>query len=128
MVDVTSSQIYDGIRNFQIKLTNVSDGTGQAAAVVVNASTLNPNPGSHMKIRRIHYNIGGMYVRLQWDGTSPQDIAILANGQDILDWSKDFAGGFPNGATNPTGNILLTTVGALAGSNYTIVIDAVKCV
>jgi hypothetical protein len=128
MADVTSSQLYDGARNCQVKLTNYSDGTGQTAAVVVNASALNPNPGAHMKIRRIHYNIGGMYVRLQWDGTVPQDIAILANGQDILDWSKDYAGGFPNGATNPTGNIILTTEGALAGSNYTIVIDMIKCV
>lgn len=126
MADATSSQLYDGARNCQVKLTNYSDGTGQTAVVVVNASALTPNPGAHMKIRRIHYNIGNMYVRLQWDGTSPQDIAILANGQDILDWSKDYAGGFPNGATNPTGNIILTTEGATAGSNYTIVIDMIK--
>lgn len=126
MSDVTTSQLYDGARNCQVKLTNYSDGTGQSAAVVVNASALTPNPGSHMKIRRIRYNVDGMYVRLQWDGATPQDIAILGNGQDLLDFSKDYAGGFPNGATTPTGNILLTTIGQVTGSNYTIVLEMIK--
>lgn len=126
MADTTTSQLYDGARNCQLKLTNYSDGTGQSGVTVLTASALLPNPGSHMKIRRIHYNITGMSVRLQWDGSPATDIAILSNGQDILDWSADFAGGFPNNATSPTGNILLTTEGAIAGSNYTIVIDAIK--
>jgi hypothetical protein len=126
MADVTSSQLYDGRRNVQVKLTNLSDGTGQAAAVVINASTLVPNPGGHMKIRRIRYVVDGMYVRLQWDGSVPQDIAILGNGQDMLDFSSDYAGGFPNGATNPTGNVLLTTLGQVPNSNYTITLEFIK--
>lgn len=126
MADATTIQLYDGVRNCQVKLTNFSDGTGQTNAVLINASTLVPNPGAHMKIRRIRYNVDGMYVRLQWGGTPNQDIAILGNGQDMLDFSTEYAGGFPNNATTPTGNILLTTVGALSGSNYTIVLDMIK--
>lgn len=126
MADAITSQAYDGARNYQVKLTNYSDGTGQTAAVVVNVSTLVPNPGVHLKLRRIKYNIGGMYVRLQWAGTPNQDIAILANGQDILDFTDEYAGGYPNNAGTATGNVLLTTEGALAGSNYTIILDFIK--
>jgi hypothetical protein len=126
MADVTTAQAYDGSRNYQIKLTNYSDGTGQTGVKIIDVTTLVPNPGTHMKLRRIRYNISGMYVRLQWEGTPNEDIVILGNGQDILDFSTDFAGGFPNNAATATGNVLLTTEGALNGSNYTIVLEFLK--
>ena len=127
MADTVVSQLYDGARNCQLKYTNYSDGTGQAGAVLVNASALTPNPGIHMKIRRIKYSIQGMSIRLQWAATTPVDIAILSNGQDILDWTDDYAGGFPNnGGTGATGNILITTVGALAGSSCTLTLEMIK--
>jgi hypothetical protein len=86
-----------------------------------------PNPGVHLKLRRIRYNIDGMYVRLQWDATTPVDIAILGNGQDILDFTNEYAGGFPNDAgVGVTGNILLTTIGQLSGSNATLNLELIK--
>jgi hypothetical protein len=127
MADTVHSQLYDGARNVNLKYTIYSDGTGQSAAVIINVSTLVPNPGTHMKIRRIRYNIDGMYVRLQWDATTPIDIAILGNGQDILDFSGEYAGGFPNDAgAGVTGNILLTTVGQVSGSNATLNLELIK--
>ena len=50
----------------------------------------------------------------------------MSNGQDILDFTDDFAGRYPNNATTPTGNVLLTTSGQTAGSSYTISIEAIK--
>ena len=127
MADSTNFQLYDGQRNVQFKYTNYSDGTGQSGAVLLNVSTLNPNPGTHIKIRRIKYSIQGMSVRLQWAATTPVDIAILSQGQDILDWSNTYAGGYPdNGGTGATGNILITTVGALAGSSCTLELECIK--
>jgi hypothetical protein len=127
MADTVHSTLYDGARNINLKYTIYSDGTGQSGTVILNASTLVPNPGTHMKIRRIRYNIDGMYVRLQWDASSPVDIALLGNGQDILDFHDQYAGGFPNDAgAGVTGNVLLTTIGQVNGSNATINIEAIK--
>lgn len=127
MADTVNSQPYDGARNYNLKYTIYSDGTGQTAAVLVNVSTLVPNPGVHLKIRRIRYSIQGMSLRLQWDASSPVDIALLGNGQDILDFTNEYAGGFPNnGGAGVTGNILLTTIGALAGSSATLNLECIK--
>lgn len=126
MADATSSQIYDGARNLSVKLTNVSDGTGQTAAKVVDVTTLTPNPGTHLKLRRIKYSIESMSVRLQWEGTPNQDLVLISNGENILDFSKEYAGGIPNNAASPTGNVLLTTIGAAANSNYVIDMEFIK--
>lgn len=127
MVDIVNSQLYDGARNVNLKYTIFSDGTGQAGTVILNASALTPNPGVHMKIRRIRYSIEGMYVRLQWDASVPVDIAVLGSGTNILDFSEEYAGGFPNNAgAGITGNVLLTTIGQLAGSNASINLECIK--
>jgi hypothetical protein len=127
MADTVVSQLYDGARNVNLKYTIYSDGTGQTGADILQVSTLNPNPGVHLKLRRIRYSIQGMSVRLQWDATTPVDIAILSNGQDILDFTNEYAGGFPNnGGSGVTGNILLTTIGQLAGSSCTLNLELIK--
>lgn len=134
MADVVTSQLYDGARNVNLKLTNFSDGTGQAGVKVLDVTTLNPNPGTHLKLRRVRYSVTGMSVRLQWEATTPIDIVVIGSGEDILDFTNEYAGGFPNnGGTGVTGSILLTTVGAAAvgvtnpaGSSYTINLELIK--
>lgn len=127
MADTVVSQLYDGARNVNLKYTIFSDGTGQTATKIIDVTALNPNPGTHMKLRRIRYNVDGMYVRLQWDASSPVDIAILGNGQDYLDFTNEYAGGFPNnGGAGVTGSVLLTTSGQIAGSNATISLEFLK--
>jgi hypothetical protein len=127
MADTVTSQLYDGARNVNLKYTVYSDGTGQTAADILQVSTLNPNPGLHLKIRRIRYSIQGMSLRLQWEASTPIDIALLGNGQDILDFTNEYAGGFPNnGGAGVTGNILLTTIGQQAGSSATLNLECIK--
>lgn len=127
MADTTTSQLYDGARNVQLKYTIYSDGTGQSGVKIIDVTTLNPNPGVHMKLRRLRYSIEGMYVRLQWEASAPIDIAVLGGGTNILDFSDEYAGGFPNNAgTGVTGSILLTTTGSLAGSNATLNLELIK--
>lgn len=134
MADTTTSQLYDGRRNVNLKLTNFSDGTGQTGVKVLDVTTLTPNPGIHLKLRRVRFSITGMSVRLQWEATTPIDIVVLGNGEDILDFTNEYAGGFPNNAgTGVTGSILLTTIGAAAvgagntaGSSYTINLELIK--
>lgn len=127
MADTVNSQLYDGIRNVQLKYTIYSDGTGQTGVKIIDVTTLHPNPGVHMKLRRLRYSIEGMYVRLQWDASTPIDIAVLGGGTNILDFSDEYAGGWPNnGGAGVTGSILLTTTGSLAGSNATLVLECIK--
>lgn len=126
MADSLQLQTYDGRRNVQVKAVDVSDGTGLTAAVIINASALTPNPGAHMKVRRIRFSVIGMNVRLQWDGGTPADIAYLSPGEDVLDFSKSYAGGFPNNATTPNGNIIATTNGQAANSGFTLELECIK--
>lgn len=127
MADALTSQAYDGARNYQIKLVDVSDGTGFIAHKVVDVTTMTPNPGIHMKVRRIRYTIAGGSVLLLWEATTNVPIVWLATGTDILDFSKVYAGGYPNnGGTGATGNILLTTEGFGATSGFTIDLEIIK--
>jgi hypothetical protein len=127
MSDAYANQIYDGARNCTFKLTDVSDGSGLSAQNVTNVGSLVPNPGVHLKVRKIRFAISGMSVRLQWAATTPADIVILNPGEDILDFSTIYSSGISNnGGAGATGDILLTTIGATANANFTIVIEAIK--
>jgi len=126
MADSLSIQTYDGSRNWAIKAVDVSDGTGLNAQVIATATNFTPNLSGHSKIRRIRFSVTGMNVRLQWAGVTAGDIAYLSPGEDILDWSATYAGGFPNNAVTPNGNIIVTTSGQVAGSGFTLEIEGVK--
>lgn len=132
MANSITSQLYDGARNVNLKRTCFGDGTTvETGVVILDVTTLNPNPGLHLKLRRLRYAItGGWVVRLQWDATTPVDIAVLGAGQDILDFTNEYAGGFPNnGGAGATGNILITTVGPSAGppaDGYTLNLELIK--
>lgn len=127
MADIVTSQIYDGARHVIGKFTNFSDGTGETGVVKINVSTLVPNPGLHLKLRRVWYSIEGMTVRIQWQASTPIDLVQLSEGESELDFADLYAGGYPNnGGAGVTGNVIFTTVGAVASSNYTISMDFIK--
>lgn len=127
MADAVTTTLYDGARNVVLTYTDISDGTGLSLATMLDVSTLSPNPGAHLKIRRIRYSITNMIVTLYWAGTPNKPIANIGQGQDILDWSKDYSGGLPNDATSATGNILITaqTIGS-ATAGLTITLECIK--
>lgn len=127
MTDKINFTLYDGIRNISATLSDVSDGTGLSGFVFLNASALTPNPGGHIKIKRIKYSITNMVVTLTWDGGTPATIAFLGQGEDIIDWSNTYSAGLPNTAVTPTGNILISasTFGSATGG-FVISIDAIK--
>lgn len=124
MADAVSSQtIIDGARNVVMKFTNTSDGTGEAAVLKVDVSALSGAP-STVSIKRIHYSVAGMVVRLLWDATTDVTIVDL-QGDGHLDACA--FGGLPNNAgAGVTGDILLTTVGHTAGDSYTIILEMTK--
>ncbi|GBQ90371.1 hypothetical protein AA13595_2875 [Gluconacetobacter johannae DSM 13595] len=130
VADVMMSQVLaNGPRNLVVKLTDVSDGTGLAAVKVVDAQSVafsvgGQAPGVHLKVRRIAYDVHGMVVRLQWEAAEPVDLATLS-GFGHLDFRR------LQGIANPkapgaTGSILLSTIGAAAGSAFTLDLEMVK--
>lgn len=122
---VTSQTLVDGDRNVVIKLTNISDGTGESAVLKVDVSALNGAP-SRVRLEKIIYSTAGMGVDLLWDATA--DVLawhLPADTTDTIDFCE--IGGIQNNAgTGITGDLLLTTVGHTAGDRYTIVLHMRK--
>lgn len=124
MADAVSSQILiDGPRQVVVKLTNLSDGTGESAVLKVDVSALTGAPTA-VKIRRVHYSVTGMVATLLWDATT--DVRILdLSGYGTLDFDS-FGGLTNNGGTGVTGDILLTTTGHSSGDSYSIILEMAK--
>lgn len=107
-----------------IHLQNQSDGTGESTVVKIDVSTLvDPygNVCTYTAIDRIESEINGMTVRLAWNHTTDDEIAVLAPGGAPLDWSA-VGGNVDPRTTGGDGDILLTTNGQAAGSSYDITI------
>ena len=131
MADALTSQvIQDGPRNAVLKFTNISDGTGQAAAVLVDVSSLSSDPLTNqvcngVTLQSISYSNVGMGVELLWDATTNVPLLnLLQNWADQTDFS-DY--GIPNNSgTGRTGDILVTTTGATAGDTYFLLLTLTK--
>lgn len=129
MADALTFTPYYGVRNINVTLADVSDGTGLSNFVFLNGSLLVPNPLGHLKVKRIKYSITNMVVTLMWGGGTPATLAYLGQGEDIIDWSKTYSAGLTNSAGTPNGNILIsaTTINS-ATAGFVITIDAIACV
>lgn len=125
---VTSQTIFDGERMAVMKFTNISDGTGETAAVKVDVSALAPSsfqrPCDGVTIERVHYSVGGMSVSVLWDATTDVPALVLAPGQSTFDFAKIQVPN--NSGAGKTGDICFTTIGASAGDSYTIMLEMVK--
>jgi hypothetical protein len=127
---VTSQTILDGERLFIAKFTNISDGTGEAAVVKIDVSTLNPNSFglacNGVKLNKIYGTTHGMEVRILWDATTDQFAwQIPQNSNYLMDFSS--FGGIPNNAgAGKTGDVLFTTADASSGDMYSIVLECLK--
>ena len=124
MADTVDSKV---IRNangrYCVKLTNISDGTGESGVVKVDVSTLTNAAGAaatKFHPRRIEYNIQGFTsVRLHWDAATDDEIAVLPSGSGVLDYTPE--GGLVDPrSTTPVGDVKLTTANTTAGNTYDI--------
>lgn len=138
MADAVTSQILEnGSRRLVMAFTNVSDGTGEAGVVKVDATSATFGvtiagrvylPGTHLKVVGIYYDIAAMKLRMLWDADTDVNFLVLGG---FGHWQMlDRRGGF-QGIINPktvgaTGSILFTTVGAAANSTYSVILEMVK--
>lgn len=123
---VTAEYIYNGKRRKILNLTGISDGTGEVSVAKADISTLTFYDGvavpTYTAVDMIDFAIQGFTsVRLFWDHTTDDEIAILPAGVGTVDWNA-LGGKVDPRTTGGTGDILLTSVGAVAGATYNITI------
>jgi len=127
---VTSQTIQDGQRTAIMKFTNLSDATGETNVVKVNVSDLEAQETTgaactSVTVQSIQFVTYGLSVRIDLDATANVLLATLPeNYSDTLDFS-DY--GVPNNAGGGvTGDILFSTIGAIAGDSYMVVLTMTK--
>lgn len=124
---VTTEYIFNGDRRKIVHLTNISDGTGESGVAKVDLSAITFTNGTlkgvtptFSAVDMIDYNIQGFTsVRLYWDHTTDDEIAILPTGIGTIDWVA-LGGKKDPRSSGGTGDILLTTNGATTGATYDI--------
>ena len=112
-----------------VHLTNASDGTGEAAVIKVDKSTLLAPDGAEpasLDIDKVVWCCDGMQARLLWDHTT-DDLALALSGSGSLDFRSGDLDSVPGNcrlkdprSAGGAGDILLTTVGHTSGDTYNI--------
>ena len=137
MADVVTTQtIADtiGVKTV-VKMTNISDGSGETLVTKIDASALNfVTENDDRVIAKIYWAVnttnGKSGVELLWagSGTGAANTTIgFLSGRGYHDYYTA-GNSIPNNATltastSPAGDILLSTKGFVAGDNYTIIIE-----
>ena len=124
---VTTQTIADtsGVK-YVIKLTNISDGSGEVLVKKIDASetTFMSEDGARA-IARVYYSINASDnksgVELVWDGVT-NATALFLSGQGVMDFRTD-GNSFKNNAITPTGDVLLSTKNFATGDNYSLIIE-----
>ena len=127
MADTVASQtLADGPKTAVLKLTNISDGSGESAVTKVDVSALQPSADGDtctgVTIERIWWQGIGMKVQILWDATS--DLFCIELGENQSgdhDYTK-FGGLTNNAGSGKTGDLKFTTVGHSSGDTYTVIL------
>jgi len=128
MADTVSTQVLSdttGVK-YVVKLTNISDGSGESLVKKIDASTTTfMTEDASRKIAKIWFSVNATNkkacVELIWDGET-NATGVLLSGQGY--WDLRTAGNeIVNNSTTPTGNVLLSTHDFVVGDNYTIVVE-----
>lgn len=134
MANIQSVQtILDTKSRTVFKAVRLNDGAGNDADLrILDASTLvdAATPGNELlSITSLLWTVGGPTAAktliLEWDGSTDKEIITL-NGNGVWNLTSLGLPSIPNDATNPTGDILLTTTGFVAGDGYTLLIECHK--
>ena len=127
---VSTTTIIDGTHRAVIQLTNLSDGSGEAAVEKITCANLTPRADgtacNGVFIDKVHHSVVGFtQVQLLWEATTNSiAIALAQDSNGHMDFS-DF-GGIQSYGSGKTGDIMLTTIGAANLDSYVIILDLLK--
>lgn len=124
MINANSRVAYDGLKNTAVVLTGLADSQGGAEIKQVKVSAVDLQPPAVTKVTHISWSVTQGSVSLFWDDANDDVPLAVLSGQGDLCW--DHIGGLTNGASDPTGDILLSTQDFLPGSGYTISLEMRK--
>ena len=128
MADTVSTQVLSdttGVK-YVVKMTNISDGSGESLVKKIDASTTTfMTENAERKIAKVWFSVNAISkkacVELVWDGAT-NATGVLLSGQGY--WDLRTAGNsIGNNATTPTGDVLLSTHDFVPGDNYTILVE-----
>jgi len=123
MADAVTTRILTaGPRYYAARFSNISDGTGESFVTKVDISTLLTDKGlapTKTAVKEIQWSIQGFTsVQLYWDYPTGALIDILAPGNGYREYGE--LGYLIDKGTGGTGDVLLSTTGAIASASYDI--------
>lgn len=122
---VTTQVLYESPVEYVVKLTNLSDGTGESDVNKVDVSALAPAT-NFLVLEEIIYATDGMSARLEWDATTDVPFWVCPpNHAARIDFRKmglAGTGNSNNAGAGVTGDVFLTTVGHSSGDSYVIIL------
>jgi len=128
-ITVNKHIIVEGSRNAVIKYHLVSGAAADVTNQVLQAKVdLDPVPGN-FKIMSIRGGGSDMDIDLHFDSAPDEDIITLNSGNPLDHCFKHFGGITDNSdhdEPNYTGNLLFSTRGAAADSEFTIILELKK--
>ena len=133
---VTSQTLRDTASHWAIKLTNASDGTGETDVVKVSANNLVASDGGgtqRLTINKLFWSVASgtsatqsPRITLKWRGASSNTDIVTLTGSGYWDLTSSGQCPLTNNATNPNGDILLSTAGFTANAAYTVILEGKK--
>ena len=134
---VTSQTLRDTASHWAIKLLNSSDGTGETNVTKVTANNLVASSGDgssqRLTINKIFWSVASgtsatmsPRVTLKWKGASSNTDIVTLTGSGYWDLTTSGQCPLVNNATNPNGDILLSTTGFTANAAYTVILEGKK--
>jgi hypothetical protein len=138
MADAVTTQVLkDHASAWAVKLTNISDGTGEVNVKKVTANSLiatnGDNSTQRLTITKLFWSVGAgtssllsPRVTILWNGASSNTVAVTLTGSGYWDLVTGGQSPLINNANNATGDILLSTVGFTANAAYTVILEGKK--
>ena len=133
---VTSQTLRDTASHWAVKLTNVSDGTGETNVVKVSANSLIATDGGgtqRLTINKVFWSVASgtsatmsPRVTLKWKGAASNTDIITLTGSGYWDLTTSGQCPLTNNASDPNGDILLSTAGFTANAAYTVILEGKK--
>ncbi len=106
---VTTTVLCDTAMRYEVQLTNISDGTGEAAVLKIDLSALVGNPES-LALEKVSATVGGFeYVVLYRDRTVDTTLLVLPTGRTAIKYKPSYLKDPFHGQAGTTGDITLTT-------------------
>ena len=123
---VTSQTLIDGPQTAVMKITNISDGTGESAVKKVDVSALSSSAGGDtctgVVIEKMWWQCIGMKVQILFDATTDVFCIELGENQSGHHDFTSFGGLTYIAGSGVTGDIMFTTVGHTSADTYTVIL------